>query len=80
MKLKEFYDIIAAVKSQKNNVLKTMRVIQRKNYLNKLEELMNSQDIKVITGMRRCGKSVILSQFREIILKKVKKANILFLD
>lgn len=57
-----------------------MRVIQRKNYLNKFEELMNSQDIKVITGMRRCGKSVILSQFREIILNKVKKANILFLD
>lgn len=67
-------------KVKKNKVLKTMRVIQRKNYLNKLEELMNSQDIKVITGMRRCGKSVILSQFREIILKKVKKANILFLD
>lgn len=46
--------------------------IQRTNNLNRLIELQYTDNIKVITGIRRCGKSVILNQlynhFSKIII------------
>ena len=35
-------------------------IIQRDKYLNRLIERMNNGQIKVITGIRRCGKSYLL--------------------
>ena len=52
----------------------------RENYLKKLELLDKSNVIKVITWIRRVGKSYILKQFIDRLLKKwFKKENIFYL-
>jgi predicted AAA+ superfamily ATPase len=43
-------------------------MIERIDYLEKLEKLQDKQIIKVITGVRRCGKSTLLGQFRDRLL------------
>ena len=45
-----------------------MKIIQRERYLNKLESLRDQHIIKVVTGVRRCGKSTLLKVFREKLL------------
>lgn len=42
-----------------------IRVVERKEYLDKLLQWKDEQVIKVVTGIRRCGKSTLLAQFRE---------------
>ena len=43
-----------------------MKVIERKRPLNRLIEMMHNGRIKIITGIRRCGKSFLLSRlFKE---------------
>lgn len=43
--------------------------IQRPKYLNQLISVMNTDNIKVITGVRRCGKSYLLFDlFRQYLL------------
>lgn len=42
-------------------------MVQRKQYLDKLKKMQNKQIIKVITGVRRCGKSTLLMQFKEYL-------------
>ena len=37
-----------------------IEIIERTNYLDKLKALQNKSVIKVVTGVRRCGKSVLL--------------------
>lgn len=44
-------------------------MVQRKRYLEKLEQVKGKQLIKIITGVRRCGKSTLLSQFQETLKK-----------
>ena len=39
-------------------------MVQRKQYFDKLLKLKDKQIIKVVTGIRRCGKSTLLEQFR----------------
>lgn len=57
-----------------------MKLIDRHLYLRQLEGMMNTPDIKIITGIRRCGKSKLLSAFSEHILKKDASANIICID
>ncbi len=45
-----------------------MPLIERKNYLDRLIAWQGQHIIKVITGVRRCGKSTLLMQFREYLL------------
>ncbi len=45
-------------------------MIQRPEYLNFLEEWKDQQIIKVVTGIRRCGKSTIFQLFREKLLSE----------
>lgn len=40
-------------------------MVKRRKYLEKLTKLKEKQMIKVITGVRRCGKSTLMQQFRE---------------
>lgn len=44
-------------------------MVERKVYLDKLKKLKDKQIIKVITGVRRCGKSTLLMQFKEFLLE-----------
>ena len=44
-------------------------MIIRKKYLNDLIKMKDKSFIKVITGIRRCGKSVLLSQFKDYLLQ-----------
>lgn len=45
-------------------------MIARKIYLNQLISLCNQNIIKVITGIRRCGKSTLLSEFKDYLKNK----------
>jgi predicted AAA+ superfamily ATPase len=44
-----------------------MQKIQRKKEIGKLSVLKDRNLIKVITGVRRCGKSTLLLQFQEVL-------------
>ena len=47
-------------------------MIYREHYIKPIREFYDSDLIKIITGIRRCGKSVILEQIKEEIGKKSK--------
>lgn len=58
-----------------------MGTIYREQYINKLISLKDKKIIKVLTGIRRSGKSTILLDFKKYLLKNgVDKKNILFLN
>lgn len=57
-----------------------MRLIDRDVYLNKMIRVIDSPDIKVITGVRRCGKSKLLELFIEYIKKNIKNNNIIHIN
>ncbi len=44
-----------------------MPLIERKAYLDRLIEWKDQHIIKIVTGVRRCGKSTLLSQFRDYL-------------
>ena len=45
-------------------------IIQRKEYLDKLIALKDKQLIKIVTGIRRCGKSTLLEIYQEWLKKQ----------
>ena len=54
-----------------------MKLIQRPYYLNNLINVKDIPDIKIITGVRRSGKSKLLDAFYEYLLKDDQKKNII---
>ena len=57
-----------------------MKLIKREYYLNKMINVMNTPDIKVITGIRRSGKSKLLEEFKKYIEKNIKDNNIIHIN
>ncbi|MBS4059853.1 MAG: ATP-binding protein [Bacteroidetes bacterium] len=56
-------------------------MIQRETYLSKLRQLKNQNLIKVITGIRRSGKSTLLEAFKnELLSSGVSSRNIIFIN
>lgn len=57
-----------------------MKLIDRPLYINRLKRIKGSPDIKIITGIRRCGKSRLLQAFVKYIQATENDANIIFID
>ncbi|MBP1919334.1 ATP-binding protein [Youngiibacter multivorans] len=57
-----------------------MRLIYRETYLNRLISLKGTPDIKVITGVRRSGKSKLLEEYIEWIRENETEPNIIYID
>ena len=57
-----------------------MRLIERNFYLNKLKDIMGTPDIKVITGVRRSGKSKLLEAFMAYVKATDMNANIIHIN
>ena len=57
-----------------------MKLISRPHYLNQLSGVMNTPDIKIVTGIRRSGKSKLLSDFAHYIRSIDSTANVIEID
>ena len=57
-----------------------MKLIERKYYLDKLIRVIDTPDIKVITGVRRSGKSKLLEALQKYIAKNYDNANIIHIN
>ena len=56
-------------------------MVCRDNYLEKIRPFYNSEVIKVLLGIRRCGKSVLLKQImEEIKASGVKESQIIYIN
>lgn len=57
-----------------------MEYIERREYLEKLIDTINTEDIKVITGIRRSGKSCLMESFIGYIKKSIPRSNIIHIN
>ncbi len=57
-----------------------MKLIDRSNYLNKMINVIGTPDIKVLTGVRRSGKSKLLESFKTYVEKNIQNANIIHIN
>ena len=57
-----------------------MKLIQRTLYLDRLLRVMGTPDIKVITGVRRSGKSKLLEAFMDEVRARKPEANIIHIN
>jgi len=55
-------------------------IIQRETYKSRIEPFIKKSVAKVFTGQRRVGKSFMLFQIMQIILKKNPEANIVYIN
>lgn len=57
-----------------------MKLIERTKYISKMIDLIGTPDVKVITGVRRSGKSKLLEAFKEYIQANIPSANIVHIN
>lgn len=57
-----------------------MKLIERPQYLNRLKGLKGTPDIKIITGIRRAGKSELMKAFAKYIKESNPKVNLIQID
>ena len=55
-------------------------MINRENYMNKLLTYKDTEFIKVITGIRRCGKSSLLKLFMNKLKEENSKSNVIYMN
>lgn len=56
-------------------------MIKRELYLSKIRKFIDKEEIKVITGVRRCGKTCLLKQIIDELEKRgVNNENILYVS
>ena len=58
-----------------------MRVYRRESYLKKIRPFYDEEIVKVVTGIRRCGKSCLMQSVREELVERgVPKKDIIYID
>ena len=73
------YNRYKIYKKEKINYMEE-KIINREIYMNKLLAYKDTEFIKVITGIRRCGKSSLLKLLKEKILEENKDANVIYMN
>ena len=61
-------------------VVNYMKTITRKKYLDRIIQLNGTPDIKIITGIRRSGKSKLMQAYIEYLKSHLENINIIFID
>ena len=57
-----------------------MKTIERTEYLNRIKNLKDTPDIKVITGIRRSGKSILMQEYIQYLKDNFNDINGIFID
>lgn len=57
-----------------------MKTIERPEYLNRINNLKDTPDIKVITGIRRSGKSILMQEYIQYLKDNFNDINVIFID
>ena len=54
-----------------------MKTIERTEYLNRIKNLKDTPDIKVITGIRRSGKSILMQEYIQYLKDNFNDINVI---
>ena len=57
-----------------------MKTIVRERYLERIKALKDTPDIKIITGIRRSGKSNLMQAYIDYLKSEFEDVNIIFID
>lgn len=57
-----------------------MKLINRANYMKMLVDVIGTPDIKVITGIRRSGKSKLLEALRDYVVRTMPQSNVIHVN